>query len=235
MKAFWIVLGGLLVAGPVMAENWSQTWTSNSDKTDFAYALVERTDDGGNLVLNGTQGDHEDVFRLRDRSDDTFVWIRNGKKQYVLRDEAAIAKAREIMAPELELARASGEIGKLQGGLGQAQSTVGVEQGHIGVRQGQIGVQLAQIALERIGLDPRSARAKELDREEAALQEEMEELGRAQENLGEKQSRMGADQSKLGEVQSKRAEAHEEIYTKVRTDMRHLLKDSIGNGTARPI
>ena len=48
-------------------------------------------------------------------------------------------------------------------------------------------------------------------------------------------ARMIRSPGAIGEVQSKRAEAHEEIYTKVRTDMRHLLKDSIGNGTARPI
>jgi hypothetical protein len=235
VKALWIVLGGLVMAGPAMAENWSQTWTSNSDKQDFAYALLERTDEGGTLVINGTENDRNAVLKLRDRSDGTFVWIRNGKTRYVVRDAASIAKAREILAPELELAKTSGEIGKLQGGLGHAQSTVGVEQGHIGVRQGQIGVRLAQIGLERIGLEPKSSRAKELDREEEELQEEMEQLSRAQENLGETQSRMGQDLSKLGEMQSKRAEAHEDVYAKVRTDMKHYLRDAIGNGTARPI
>src|SRR5689334_19763809 len=224
VKAVWILL---LVAGPAMADNWSQSWTSDSDHKDFGYALVTRTDDGGTLVLNGTQDDHDGVLKLRDRTNGEFVWIRSGKKQYVVRDAATIAKVREIMAPELELARSSGEIGQLQGGLGRAQSTIGVEQSHLGVRQAQIGVRLAGIATERIGLDPKSGRAKELDREEEDLQAEMEQLGRAQDNLGEKQSRMGEDQSKLGEVQSQRVEAHKEIYAKVRADMKDLLKESI--------
>ena len=235
MKGFWLVLGGVLLAAPVMAENWSQSWTSDSDGREFAYALLDRTDDGGSMVLNGNDADRKDVLALRDRSEGTFVWIRSGKKRYVVRDAATIAKVREIMAPEIELARSSGELGQLQGGLGQAQSTVGAEQGHVGARQGEIGQRLAEIATERIGLDEKSSRAKELDRERDALEDEMEQLSRAQDNLGEKQTRMGADQSKLGELQSKRLEAHKEVYAKVRADMKDLLRASIGNGTARPV
>jgi len=237
MRGLAIITTLLLVASPAAAKetSWSQTWTSDSDHMDFAYALLEKTENGGSLSLWGTEDDKEDVMSRRDRAETSFVWMRSGSKRYLVTDAATIARAREIMGPELEISQHQSQLGEIQGRLGTAQSDVGVEQGHLGVRQGQIGMELARIALERARPGTSAARDEELEREGAALASELEELSRAQENLGSKQSRMGDDQSKLGDAQSLEAERHKEVSDQVRSQMKGLLSQAIASGAARRI
>ena len=229
-----VLLGGVVPAAGAKSgnESWSQSWTSDSDHQDFAYALVERTPDGGTLALNGTQKDRDDLLALRKKTDGDFLWIRRGAKRYLVTDAPTVAKAKEIYEPERAMSQAAGELGSLQGDLGSAQGDVGLEQGRIGTKQAQIGLRQAQIALELANGDVSKARRKELEAENDALSEEMERLGRAQSNLGEKQTRMGQDQTKLGEQQSKDAETRTEVYRKVRADMTRLLDAAIASGVA---
>ena len=227
----------VVVASSAAAKDtsWTQTWTSDSDNKDFAYALVEVTEQGGVLSLTGAEGDKEDLMRQRERTDDSFVWLRSGSKRYLVTDAATISRAKEIMGPELEISRHQSDLGQIQARLGSTQSEVGVEQGHIGVRQAQLGMELARIALERAQSGTSSTRQQELEREGAALATEMEELSRAQENLGSKQSRMGGDQSKLGDAQAQEAERRKAVYATVRSQMKGLLEQSIASGAARRI
>jgi hypothetical protein len=204
---------GILVAAGLMAttvmakeSSWSQTWTSDSEHMDFAYGLVEQTETGGALNLSGTSDDRDALLRQREKTDGTFVWLRSGSKRYLVTDAATVARAKEILAPEIELSRNQSQLGEVQSRLGSTQSQLGVEQGRVGVRQAQIGQELARIARERVQPGTSAARQDELDREAAALAAEMDELGRAQDNLGSKQTRMGEDQSKLGDEQTRDAE-----------------------------
>jgi bla regulator protein BlaR1 len=237
MKGLAIMTALVVVASSAAAKDtsWTQTWTSDSAYKDFAYGLVEVTEDGGTLTLTGTEGDKESLMRQREKTDDSFVWLRSGSKRYLVTDAATIARAKEILAPELEISRHQQDLGQIQSRLGTTQSDVGVEQGHIGVRQAQLGMELARISLERAQPGTSSARQKELEREGAALATEMEELSRAQENLGSKQSRMGDDQSKLGDAQAQEAERRKAVYATVRTQMKGLLEQSIASGAARRI
>jgi hypothetical protein len=227
----------LLVASSAGAKetSWNQTWTSDSEHTDFAYALVQKTESGGSLNLSGTESDKEDLMRQRDRTDGSFMWLRQGSKRYLVTDAATLARAKTIMAPELEISRNQSQLGEIQSHLGRTQSQVGVEQGNLGVRQAQLGQELARIALERARPGTSDARQQELEREGAALAAELEELGRAQENLGSKQSRMGGDQSKLGDAQALEAERRKEVYATVRSQMKGLLEQAIASGAARRI
>jgi hypothetical protein len=237
MKGLAIMTTLLLVASSASAKNtsWSQTWTSDSEHKEFAYALLERTEDGGSLSLWGTERDKEELMSKRDQADDSFVWMRSGSMRYLVTDAATIARAREIMGPELEISRSQSQLGVIQSRLGTTQSEVGVEQGHLGVRQAQIGMELARIALERARPGTSVAREDELEREGAALAAELEELSRAQENLGSKQSHMGDDQSKLGDAQTREAERRKEVCAAVRSQMKGLLSQAIASGAARRI
>jgi len=237
MRGLAIVTTLLLVASAASAKetSWSQTWTSDSNHMDFAYGLVERTANGGNMSLTGTEDDKEDLMRQRERQEGSFLWLRQGSKRYLVTDAATVAHAKEILGPELEISRNQSQLGEIQAHLGTAQSQVGVEQGHLGVRQAQIGMELARISLERARPGISDARDEELEREGAVLATELEELSRAQENLGSKQSRMGDDQSKLGDAQSREAERRQEVYAAVRSQMKSLLSQSVASGTAHRI
>ena len=237
MKGLGILMTLLLIAAPVAAKetSWTQTWTSDSDQTDFAYALVEKTEHGGSMLVSGTEDDKEALVRLRDRSGDTFVWLRSGSRRYLVQDEATVARAKEILGPEIEISRSQSQLGELQARLGTTQADVGIEQGNIGVRQAQLGMELARVALERARPGTSAARDQELEREGAALAAELEELSRAQDNLGAKQARMGDDQTKLGDAQTREAERRKQIYATTRSQMKGLLEQAIASGAARRI
>ena len=236
-----VVLGSIVgmvapaAAGKKSDWKWTQTWTSDSDHTDFAYALVEPSENGGELSLNGTEDDRDGLLRLRDRTDGPFVWMRQRSQRYLIQDAGMIARAREILAPELEISRDAGSLGELQGRLGTTQSRVGIEQARLGEWQARLGERQARLAEERIRAGSNAARQRALDEQAQAIDEESQELSRAQTRLGETQSRMGEKQSRLGEEQSRDQEARRAIYVRVRNDMRRLLDEAITRKAARRI
>jgi hypothetical protein len=215
-------------------ENWSQTWTSLSDHTDFAYALVELDEAGGKLAVNGNEADHDRVLHLKESERGTFVWMRSGSKRWILRDKESIERAKAVLEPELEMAQDAGDLGTLQGRLGTTQAKLGEEQARIGERQARLGEMQARLAEQRVRAGDDKRKERELDRMQEEIDEEMQELSRTQERLGGTQSRMGDDQSKLGEAQSRDSERRKGAYAQVRAGMKRLLHDAIDSGAARP-
>jgi bla regulator protein blaR1 len=237
-------VAGLLVlaalAAPALAgkkghSSWTQTWSSDSDQRDFAYALVEPSDDGGSLTLTGLESDRDELLRLRDRIDGTFVWIRSGSKRALIRDEAMVERAQEIMSPEIELNRSSGRLGGVQGSLGGTQGELGAEQGRLGERQARLGVAQARLAMRAAGKSMTPAQRREWQREMDELSAEQEELAGLQERLARKQEAMGEDQERLGAEQSRFAEHRKEVCAQVRREMKEFLADATARGlTEKP-
>jgi hypothetical protein len=215
-------------------ERWSQTWTSDSNHMDFAYALVQPDNLGGSLLVNGTEDDHRRVLRLKESEDGTFVWMRSGSKRWILRDKDSIARAKTVLEPELDMAQDAGDLGTLQGRLGTTQAKLGEEQARIGERQAKLGEMQARLAEQRIRAGDDRQKLRELDEMQEQIDEEMEDLSRAQDRLGGTQSRMGDDQTKMGEEQSRDAERRKGAYAQVRAAMKRLLHDAIDSGAARP-
>jgi hypothetical protein len=239
-KAVAGLLAVAALAAPALAgkngqTSWNTSWSSDSEQRDFAYALVEPTDEGGSLTMTGLESDKDDVLRLRDRIEGSFVWIRSGSKRALIRDQGMVERAQEIMAPEIELNRSSGSLGGVQGDLGGTQGELGAEQGRLGARQARLGQEQARLALRAAGKSMTAAQRREYERRMDELSAEQEELSAMQERLGRKQAAMGKDQERLGAEQSRFAEHRKEVCAQVQREMREFLADASAKGlTEKP-
>jgi hypothetical protein len=72
-------------------------------------------------LMSGSSDDARRALELRGGSEEDFLWFRHGEADYVLRDPGALAAAREIFAPVLEVTRQGDALGARLAQLGQAE------------------------------------------------------------------------------------------------------------------
>jgi beta-lactamase regulating signal transducer with metallopeptidase domain len=147
--------------------------TRERGRVDYALVL------GDSTMMSGAISSQR-LAALRGSSP-RLLWFRADGREYVVRDEAAIARAVEITRPIREIGAAQGEVGSRQGAIGAQQGEVGARQGSIGARQGAIGARQAEIGARQAALAARDAGAPEtqrqqLDRQRAELDEQMRKL-----------------------------------------------------------
>jgi chromosome segregation ATPase len=222
-----------LLARPAGAGSWTTSWTSDSEYRQFAYALVEPTeDDGGYSILAGLESDRDELKRQSGRIEGSFVWMRQGNKRYVIQDPALVKRAKDILEPEAEMNQNQGKIGELQGQLGETQGQLGEEQGRLGERQARLAERQAKLAELQARRNIDAATRDQIDRLKEEIDAEQESIGRAQSRLGTQQEKMGRDQSKLGVEQQRAGQHRSEVVARVRVQMRSLLADAIKRGAA---
>ncbi|MFP3939984.1 MAG: M56 family metallopeptidase, partial [Thermoanaerobaculia bacterium] len=197
-----------------------------SDDGD-AWALL---DEDAHVWIHGASGDAERARALRDRFDSPVLWFARDGQEYVIRDSATIARAREVLEPQRELGRRQGELGRQQGELGrrqkalgrqqgelgQGQGELGSQQGELGHRQGELGAEQAATAAERAALEVERAtgerkeelasRSTELEARRRVLERRMRELGSRQRELAQRQRSLAAEQRELARPQRELAE-----------------------------
>lgn len=223
-----------LLAGTSAAGSWTTSWTSDSEYRQFAYALVEPTeDDGGSSILAGLESDRDELKRQSSRIEGAFVWMRQGNKRYVIQDPALIKRAKDILEPESEIDLNQGKLGEMQGSLGEAQGQLGEEQGRLGERQARLAERQSKLAELQARRNIDAATRDQIDRLKEEIDAEQESIGRAQSRLGTQQEKMGRDQSKLGAEQQRAGQHRSQVVARIRVQMRSLLADAIASGAAR--
>lgn len=223
-----------LLAGPAGAGSWTTTWSSDSEYPELAYALVQPTaDDGGFSILAGLEGDRDELKRETARIEGSFVWMRVGRKRYVIQDKALVARAKDILEPEARISLNQGKLGEMQGHLGEAQGQLGEEQGRLGERQARLAERQARLAELEARRNVDAATRELIERLKKEIDDEQEEIGRAQNRLGSQQEKMGRDQSKLGLELQRAGQHRSEVVARIRVQMRSLLAEAIASGAAR--
>ncbi len=191
------------------------------DPNEFQYAIVE----GGSQTTCSIW--NEEIWakleRLQKEVSNTgrqVMWFSMRGTEYVVRDAAAMRRAREIVQPMTDLGKQQGELGAQQGVLGARQGELGALQGRIGSLQGRAA------ALQAAANDPATrAEAAEIRQQLAELSAQARALGQRQRGLGERQRILGARQRELGERQREASLlAHEQLRT--------LAEKTIRDGTA---
>lgn len=242
-------------AEPERTRAASSTWSYTNDGE--AWALIEG---GGEVWMSGSSRDLRRIEALRSAAGAPRLWFRRGNHEYVVRDPAALERAREILEPQRELGRQQGELGARQGDLGAEQGKLGAQQGELGgqqgelgARQGELGAQMAALAAENARLHARRMAAgdegEDFAAEEAALEERMErleeqmeglgqrqeELGGRQEALGRQQEALGHRQEALGEQQEELGRRQEEAARRARAELRELFDRAVAQGLAERV
>jgi beta-lactamase regulating signal transducer with metallopeptidase domain len=205
------------------------------DRDRLEYALV--TD--GSTMMSGSLSSQR-LHALRGSSP-RLLWFRVDGREYVVRDEATVARALEITRPIREIGAAQGEVGSRQGAIGAQQGEVGARQGGIGARQGALGARQAELGARQAALAAREAGASEaqrqqLDRQRAELDEQMrklddqmraldEEMRRADEPMADLDAKMRVLDDEMRALDVKMHEAEPRVRAELRMLFDRLVKE----------
>lgn len=215
-------------------------------------SIVIYSEDGTSYMYGNYGSGNLSVRDSRSKAG-TIEFRRHGKL-YVIRDQATVHAAEEILRPQQELGRRQAELGEQQAKLGEAQAKLGSEQAKLAEKQlnaasldklnrslKRLQDEVSRIKVEedmKTASDAQS-RIAELQAELAEMQsqmgEEQSKSGGDQSRLGEQQSKLGEQQSRLGEMQSKLGEEQSRLAKEARKKLNYLIDRAMANGLAQPV
>lgn len=228
-------------AAPVAAQSPGKAVIARDrDRLEYALMVNEHS-----TMMSGTINTRElDALR---GSSPRLLWFKLDGRKYVVRDNAAIDQAAQIVRPLQEIGAAQGEVGARQGALGAQQGEVGAKQGAIGAKQGAIGARQGDIGARQAALSAREfgatdaqrqqldrqreeldAQMRQLDDEMRALDAQMRESDRPMADLDAKM-RVLDDEMRVLDGKMREAEP------KVRAELRALFERLIAERTAESV
>lgn len=149
---------------PVQAgdnNSWTVDRTMTARDGGEPFALVR---DGGNLIT-GSDADHKRVKELERSVKGDFLWFRDGGKEYIVQDPAALQRMDAAWAPMRELGAQMGQHG--------------AEMGRQGGSMGSLGAKMALAAV--------TFNAEKME----AIGKQMEDAGKPMEATGKKMEAVG--------------------------------------------
>ena len=160
-----VVCDGAVRREIVAVSNGFDVYSDSDD--DQAFALVEPGAEGGVMVeASGRRPDLDALTRSDHRA---LLWFVHDGAEWVSRDPAVIARAREIVAPSRALGRQMGEVGRQLGARG-------ARAGQLGGRMGALAGRLAALESRRAYSSADTGERAELRREANALRAEMDAM-----------------------------------------------------------
>lgn len=205
-----------LASSAAMAGSFSYSY---SDDARFSWAYIEPGHGGHVSVMNGSGS--EVLENLRSESTEPLLWFKRDGREYVVRDDRYVDRARVATKEMMDLGREQGRIGKLQGQLGAKQGRIGARMGALGARLGGLATREAIAGLNGEDADDLSDQRESIERRMHQLEREMRPLAREQEKLGAKQEELGKRQ----QAASRDAES----------EMKTILEDAIRAGAAEKV
>jgi bla regulator protein BlaR1 len=193
--------------------------------------------DGDTITINGSDTDLDAVKSLHQANKDPMLWFRHGNAAYIIRDKAFIEQARNIYAPQTELARQqgrlAGEQGRLAGqqaGLAARDAGFAQEQAALAQQQAQFSAQAAmQTTGDKQALD---AQRRALDSERARLEQRhtalRSELDASRHELESQQHALEQQQHALEQRQQQASRMAEQAMNK-------LLNEALAKGLAQNV
>jgi beta-lactamase regulating signal transducer with metallopeptidase domain len=194
----------------------TQVINIDSERGGDAYVLIE----GNDVTMAGRSDDIATARKLQ-QGGAPVLWVRQGSKQYVVRDAAMLQRFKAAHAPMEALGAQQGKLGEQQGALGERQ-------GALGEKQGELGVKMAAIATEQASAAMNGGQGRQAD-----LDRKMDALAKQQEALAKQQEALAQQQEPLARQQEALARRQEAAAVQMRRDVDRLLDDSIRTGKAQ--
>ena len=208
----------LATASPAPSSGHSYAFGTHDDKDQgLGWAIV----DGENTSMSDMRG-LESLDDLKSRFGDEFLYIREGRDQYVIEDEKLVARARQA-------ARGIQKYGKEIGELARAQARLALGVSRQDRRVDKL--ERAQAKLER-----RIERAAERNQSTEDLERELDKITAELESIEDHDDR--GEQLSSGEVREmtrRREEASKQLQRGVRevqNEIREILRDAKRRGLA---
>jgi|HubBroStandDraft_6_1064221.scaffolds.fasta_scaffold09819_2 bla regulator protein BlaR1 len=194
----------------------------------------------GDSESYGTNHPSEFVEFLQEKIPGDFIWFRRDGKSYVIRDQAAIKRAKDFFAGVDALDKKQEELGRQQEALGRQQEALGKKQEGIRIQIPDLTEDLRKLeaelkALGTIGSEEDLARIQErIGDLQSKLGDLQSKAGEQQGKLGEQQGKLGEQQGKLGEQQGELGRQEEQIFEQASRQMKSLIDDAVAHGLAQP-
>ena len=192
----------------------------NDEDKDFGWAVVS---DGKTNCTN--LSDFDVINELKDRYDGDFLYVRDGKDQFVIRDPRMVERA---LASSREISKYGGEIGK----FASAQAKLALSR--VGMTGQRLSLERAERELER--------EIERSEREGESTQGLKRALGHIREELkalhDDEDDDTGLSASERDDLrrQSDEARKHlQDAVRKMRRDIRDILREAKERGKAEKL
>jgi len=192
---------------------------SNDEDKDFGWAVVS---DGNTNCTN--LSDSDVINELKDRYDGDFLYVRDGKDQFVIRDPRLVERA---LTASREISKYGREIGK----FASAQAKLALSR--VGMTGQRLSLERAERELEReIERSEREGESTQgLKRALGHIREELKALPDEDENTG-----LSASERDDLRRQSDEARKHlQDAVRKMRRDIRDILREAKERGKAEKL
>ncbi|MDQ0011404.1 beta-lactamase regulating signal transducer with metallopeptidase domain [Luteibacter jiangsuensis] len=156
-------------------------------------------------VMNGSGNDFRRAEAARDGADD-FVWYREGKQAWVLKDPAYVKRIRDAFARSAQPADGAAMSADKQAELDREQAVLNEQMAKLAQRQAELAVQES----DPRGPTDRAAYAAghaALGKEQAAIAQKMADIGRVRAEQGSIQAEWGRRQAEASRKATKEVDA----------------------------
>lgn len=216
----------LIPSSPVPSSAHSSSHSNHA--YSYGFNFDEDEDFGWAVIIGGKNSssnisDWDVVNELKEKYDGDFLYIRDGKDQYVIRDQRYVQRAQ---ATSSEISKYGSEVGK----LARAQAKLALS--HIGVSGQRLSLERAARELEReIRHSERDGESTQgLKRALRHIQEELDSLP------DDDHETLSASEREDLRRQSDDAQKHlQDAVRKMRRDMRDILREAKERGKAEKL
>ena len=192
------------------------------------------------ILMSGDSEDVEHATSLRNKIKGDYIWFQHDEKNYVIRDQATVQRAKDLFKAEEELGQKQEALGKQQEALGDQQRELGkkMEAVHVQIPDMSADMQRLEAQMKQLSSGGTQEQLGDLQRQIGELQHKIGEsqyqAGGQQRQIGEQMRELGRQQGELGRQQGELGRQQAEASRQANQQMRQLLDDAVTRGTAQP-
>jgi bla regulator protein blaR1 len=192
------------------------------------------------ILMSGDSEDVEHATSLRNKIKGDYIWFQHDEKNYVIRDQATVQRAKDLFKAEQELGQKQEALGKQQEALGDQQRELSkkMEAVHVQIPDMSADMQKLEAQMKQLSAGGTQQQLGDLQRQIGELQHKIGEsqyqAGDQQRQIGEQMRELGQQQGELGRQQGQLSRQQAEASRQANEQMKQLLDDAITHGTAQP-
>jgi beta-lactamase regulating signal transducer with metallopeptidase domain len=192
------------------------------------------------ILMSGNSEDVEHATSLRSKITGDYIWFQHDEKNYVIRDQATVQRAKDLFKAEEELGQKQEALGKQQEALGDQQRELSnkMEAVHVQIPDMSADMQKLEAQVKQLSAGGTQQQLGDLQRQIGELQRKIGEsqfhAGDQQREIGEQMRELGRQQGEIGRQQGELGRQQAEASRQASEQMRQLLNDAVTRGTAQP-
>jgi bla regulator protein BlaR1 len=228
------------LAREFQADSFAHRGFFHSSDFDDEQRFVIVSGNSDTMTMSGSSEDARHAKKLKRTISGDFIWFERDERSYIIRDQATVARAKKLWAPQEELGKRQEALGKQQEALGKQQEALGKRMEEIRVQVPDMTAEMDKLRAEMKALSSGATQGQigKLQSEIGELQSKIGEIqshaGDQQSKLGEEMGALGEQQGKLGEQQGELGRQQGELAEKAAREMKQIFDEAIKNRTAQP-